>query len=295
MRIFITGTNGQLGYDVAKECLNRGYETIGCGTTAFSNNELDIDYVQLDLTNRQDVISVITNLHPDVIVHCAAWTDVNAAEIIDNYDKVYEINVKATTWLADIAHSIDAKIVYISTDYVFDGTGKKAWTPENIGNPLNVYGSTKLRGEIFLSLLTPKHFIIRTSWVFGKNGKNFIKTMLTLSEKYDILNIVNDQIGRPTYTADLAQLICDMIITNKYGIYHATNSGEFISWSDFAKEIFKQTNKNIKINPVTSEMYGNNVKRPKNSRLDISKLEINGFNLLPDWKDALRRYLNENN
>ena len=295
MKIFITGTNGQLGYDVAKECLKRGYEVTGCGTQPTSNNELDITYAHLDLTNEVKVINIIQYLQPDIIVHCAAWTNVDTAELPENYNKVYDINANATKYLAKAAQQINAKIVYISTDYVFDGYSNIAWTTSDVEDPINIYGKTKLDGELFINELIQNYFIIRTSWVFGKNGKNFIKTMLNLSQKYDSLNIVDDQIGRPTYTVDLAKLICDIMVSDKYGLYHATNEGEFISWYQFAKEIFKQSHIHIQLNPVTTEEYGSDTPRPKNSRLDTSKIKFNGFTPLPHWKDALRRYLNEIN
>ena len=293
MKIFITGTNGQLGYDVAKECLKRNYQVIGCGTQSKSNNELNIQYIQLDITDELVVLNTIQHLQPNIIIHCAAWTNVDTAELSENYNKVYDINVNATKYLAQAASQINAKIIYISTDYVFNGNGDIAWIPGDIENPLNVYGKTKFAGELFISKFTNKYFIIRTSWVFGINGNNFIKTMLKLSKTKTELNIINDQIGRPTYTVDLAKLICDMMITNKYGLYHVSNEGKFISWYDFAKEIFNQANINIKINSITTKEYNNPTPRPKNSRLDTSKIKNNNFQLLPDWQNALKRYLQE--
>ena len=292
MIIFITGINGQLGSDIAKESEKRKYTVIGCGTKP---NTKHYQYIQLDITNRDKVFRTIEFIRADIIIHCAAWTDVDKAELIENKNKVYDINKNGTTWLAEAARNINAKMIYFSTDYVFNGNGTSPWAPNDIINPLNWYGFTKSQGELKLQSSIDKYFIIRISWVFGQNGKNFVKTMQKLSEKYNSLTIVNDQIGRPTYTVDLAKLVCDMMITDKYGIYHASNSGEYISWYDFATEIFKQINKSIELKPVSSEEYQALAVRPKNSRLDISKLEQNGFELLPDWKDALRRYLNECN
>lgn len=286
MRIFITGTNGQLGYDIAKQCLEKEYEVFGCGTQPQSNNELNINYIQLDLSEKIYTLQKLDQLRPDVIIHCAAWTKVDAAEDKDNLQKVYDANISATTYLALAAKSFHAKMVYISTDYVFDGSGDKPWRPYDIPKPLNIYGHTKLRGELFLQRLLNEYFIIRTSWVFGKNGNNFVKSIIAAGKKYPEVKVVNDQIGRPTYTVDLAKAILEYIQTDNYGIYHITNSGEYISWYDFCKEIYNQCGLDTKIIPISTEEYAAAALRPKNSRLEISKE-------MPDWKDALHRYLQE--
>ena len=284
MKIFITGTNGQLGYDVAKQCLEKGYKVFGCGTQSKSNNELKIQYIQLDLIDKITTLNIIKQLHPNIIIHCAAWTNVDKAE--DNFQQVFNINVEATATLATAAKLIDAKIVYISTDYVFNGYGKKAWEPNNICRPLNTYGMTKWQGELQVQKATDKYFIIRTQWVFGKNGNNFVKTMINVGKKYPEVKVVNDQIGRPTYTVDLARAILDYIQTEDYGIYHITNSGNYVSWYNFCCEIYKQYELNTIITPVSTEEYGAKAIRPKNGRLKISKD-------MPDWHDALSRYLQE--
>lgn len=299
MKYFVTGVAGQLGHDVMNELNKRGY--VGVGTDLapeYAGIQDDsyvttAEYVSLDITNNDEVQKIIEMVDPDVIVHCAAWTAVDAAEDEDKQAKVRAINVDGTQNIANAAKRIDAKMVYLSTDYVFDGQGKKPWKPDcKDYKPLNVYGQTKLDGELAVANTLDKYFIVRIAWVFGVNGANFIKTMLKLAENHDELTVVSDQIGTPTYTYDLARLLVDMTETDKYGYYHATNEGGYISWADFAKEIFKQSGKNVKVTPVTTAEYGvSKAARPFNSRLDKSKLVENGFDPLPTWQDALSRYL----
>ncbi len=295
MKLFVTGVGGQLGHDVMKELLKRGYE--GIGSDILDENEYagNMPYVSLDITDKEAVASVLGECAPDVVVHCAAWTAVDAAEDEDKRDKVRAVNVIGTRNIAEACKKLGCKMVYISTDYVFNGQGEKPWEPDcKDYAPLCVYGQTKLEGELAVSELLDKYFIVRIAWVFGKNGNNFIKTMLKLSDKYDTLRVVSDQIGTPTYTFDLAGLLVDMAETEKYGYYHATNEGGYISWYDFAVEIFRQAGKNMTVIPVTTEEYGlSKAARPFNSRLDKSKLRENGFTPLPDWQDALSRYLKE--
>lgn len=299
MKYFVTGVAGQLGHDVMNELNKRGY--VGVGTDLapeYAGIQDDsyvttAEYVSLDITNNDEVQKIIEMVDPDVIVHCAAWTAVDAAEDEDKQAKVRAINVDGTQNIANAAKKIDAKMVYLSTDYVFDGQGKKTWKPDcKDYKPLNVYGQTKLDGELAVANTLDKYFIVRIAWVFGVNGANFIKTMLKLAESHDELTVVSDQIGTPTYTYDLARLLVDMTETDKYGYYHATNEGGYISWADFAKEIFKQSGKDVKVTPVTTAEYGvSKAARPFNSRLDKSKLVENGFDPLPTWQDALSRYL----
>ena len=299
MTVLVTGVAGQLGFDVIKELHKRGIGTIG--TDIREENELIKkanwnQYIQLDITNSDKVDEVVRKVNPDAIVHCAAWTNVDGAEDENNKPLVKKINVSGTNNLAKVAKEIGCKLVYISTDYVFNGEGTNPWCPDDKNYaPQNYYGQTKLEGELAVSSQLDKFFIVRIAWVFGLNGKNFIKTMLSLADKgYKELRVVDDQIGTPTYTYDLARLLVDMIQTDKYGYYHATNEGGYISWADFAEEIFKQANKDVVVKRVTTAEYGVSIaKRPFNSRLDKSKLAENGFELLPDWKDALRRYLKE--
>lgn len=294
MKYFVTGVKGQLGYDVMNELISRGYECVGTDIAPDCDN-IDAPYVSLDITDKSDVLRAISEVSPDVVVHCAAWTAVDLAEEDENIEKVNKINVFGTENIALACKNIGAKMIYISTDYVFDGQGEKPWEPDcKDYSPLNVYGKSKLEGEIAVSETLDKYFIVRIAWVFGKNGKNFIKTMLSLSEKYDTLRVVSDQIGTPTYTYDLARLLVDMSETDKYGYYHATNEGGYISWYDFAVEIFRQAGKNMTVIPVTTAEYGlSKAARPFNSRLDKSKLSENGFKPLPTWQDALSRYLKE--
>ena len=302
MKVFVTGICGQLGHDVMNELAGRGHEGIGSDIAptytgvADSTYVTTAPYVQLDITDEAAVSGVLTKVKPDAVIHCAAWTAVDLAEDEDKQEKVYAINSFGTRCIAETCKQLGCKMMYISTDYVFNGRGETPWQPDcKDYAPLNVYGQTKLEGELAVSALLEKHFIVRIAWVFGLNGKNFIKTMLGLGQKYDSLRVVCDQIGTPTYTLDLARLLVDMIETEKYGYYHATNEGGYISWADFAKEIFRQTGMSTQVIPVTTEEYGlSKAVRPFNSRLDKGKLADQGFELLPDWRDALERYLKEN-
>ena len=301
MKVFVTGVAGQLGHDVMNELASRGYVGVGTDLAESYSGIQDgtyvtmAEYVSLDITNSEAVMHTIQSIKPDVVVHCAAWTAVDLAEDEDKQEKVKVINVGGTQNIANACKEIDAKMVYISTDYVFDGQGTEPWQPDcKDYKPLNVYGETKLGGELAVSNTLSKYFIVRIAWVFGKNGNNFIKTMLNVGKKYNTLKVVNDQIGTPTYTYDLARLLVDMIETDKYGYYHATNEGGYISWYDFACEIFKQAGYTNTVIPVTTAEYGlSKAARPFNSRLDKSKLVENGFNPLPTWQDALERYLKE--
>lgn len=301
MKVLVTGIAGQLGHDVMNELHKRGYEGVGSDIAPQYSGADDgtavtkMDYVQMDITNSEEVTETIKKVNPDVVVHCAAWTAVDLAEEKENKDKVMAINVGGTENIARVCKELDCKMVYISTDYVFDGYGTRPWEEDcKDYAPLNVYGESKLMGEKVVSLNLEKYFIVRIAWVFGVNGNNFIKTMLKVGKKFDTLKVVNDQIGTPTYTYDLSRLLVDMIETDKYGYYHATNEGGYISWYDFACEIFKQAGYKTKVNPVTTEEYGvSKARRPFNSRLNKTKLVDNGFTPLPDWKDALNRYLKE--
>ena len=300
MRVFVTGVNGQLGYDVSIELLKRNHIVIGSDIAENSNTDYNsscFSYAQLDITKKNDVSSLLSCYQPDAVIHCAAWTAVDAAEGEENKHIVYDINVNGTKYIAESCRSIGCKMMYISTDYVFNGFGDNPWCPDcKDYAPLNVYGQTKLEGELAVSKTIDNYFIVRIAWVFGLNGKNFIKTMLDIGSKYDTVKVVNDQIGTPTYTKDLSRLLVDMIETEKYGYYHATNEGEYISWYDFAVEIFKQAGYKTKVRPVSTEEYGlSKAARPFNSRLDKSKLIENGFMPLPLWQDALARYLEELN
>ena len=292
MKVFVTGVGGQLGFDVMNRLKAKGHEPIGSDildSSDFSN------YVKLDITDENAVKTVLCNIKPDVVIHCAAWTAVDAAEDEENTEKVFKINAKGTENIAKVCKELDCKMVYISTDYVFDGQGETPWDPDcKDYAPLSVYGKSKLEGEKAVSSILDKYFIVRIAWVFGLNGKNFIKTMLNVGAKYDTVRVVCDQIGTPTYTLDLSKLLVDMVETEKYGYYHATNEGGYISWYDFTCEIFRQAGYNTKVVPVTTEEYGiSKAARPFNSRLDKSKLVKNGFEPLPDWQDALSRYLKE--
>lgn len=301
MKVFVTGVCGQLGHDVMNELAKRGYEGVGTDITPVYSGVMDgtavtnAPYVSLDITDKAAVEKTIKEVNPDVIVHCAAWTAVDMAEDDDKVEKVRAINAGGTQNIADVAKAIDAKMVYISTDYVFDGQGTEPWQPDcKDYKPLNIYGQTKLEGELAVSNTLEKYFIVRIAWVFGKNGKNFIKTMLKVGKSHDEVKVVNDQIGTPTYTFDLARLLVDMIETEKYGYYHATNEGGYISWYDFTKEIYKVAGYSTKVTPVTTEEYGlSKAARPFNSRLDKSKLVENGFTPLPTWQDAVKRYIDE--
>jgi len=292
MKFFVTGVGGQLGFDVVNEVIKRGYECVGSDILEHCDNIL-VPYVRLDITDNNAVKAVITDTKPDVIIHCAAWTAVDLAEDEENLEKVRAINVTATQYLAEICKELDCKMIYISTDYVFNGQGDEPWKADcKDYEPLSVYGKTKLEGELMVSSILDKYFIVRIAWVFGINGKNFVKTMLNVGRKHDTLRVVNDQIGTPTYTFDLARLLVDMSESEKYGYYHATNEGGYISWYDFTCEIFRLTGIKSAVLPVTTAEYGvSKATRPFNSRLDKSKLIENGFVPLPTWQDALSRYL----
>lgn len=293
MRFFVTGVGGQLGYDVLNELDKRGFEAVG--SDILDEVKIPFPYVKLDITNEEEVAKAIALIKPDVIVHCAAWTAVDAAEDEENIPKVNAINSNGTRFIAQAAKACQAKMIYISTDYVFDGQGERPWQPDDRNYaPLNVYGRSKLDGELAVSGILDKYFIVRIAWVFGKNGKNFIKTMLNVGKTHDEVRVVSDQVGTPTYTYDLARLLVDMAQTEKYGYYHATNEGGYISWYDFTCEIYRQAGLNTKVTPVTTAEYGlSKAARPFNSRLDKSKLTENGFTPLPTWQDALGRYLEE--
>ena len=308
MKVLVTGVAGQLGHDVMNELAKRGYEGIGSDIKDTYSGIPDgtavvtMPYVPMDITDKASVEKVLKEVNPDVVVHCAAWTAVDLAEEEDKKETVRKVNAEGTRNIALVCKDLDCKMVYISTDYVFDGQGTAPWEPDcKDYKPLNVYGETKLEGELAVSENLEKYFIVRIAWVFGKNGKNFIKTMLNLGKTHDQLRVVSDQIGTPTYTLDLAVLLVDMIETEKYGYYHATNEGGYISWYDFTKEIFRQAieaghkeYEKVTVTPVTTEEYGvSKAKRPFNSRLDKSKLTANGFTLLPTWQDAVKRYLAE--
>lgn len=301
MRVFVTGVGGQLGHDVMNELHKRGLEAVGSDIApvyvgvADGSFVTEAPYIQLDITDSEAVSRVLEEVRPDAVIHCAAWTAVDAAEDEDKQALVHAININGTAHIADACKAVGAKMMYISTDYVFNGLGETPWHPDCTDYaPLNVYGRTKLEGELAVREGLEKHFIVRTAWVFGLNGKNFIKTMLTIGKKLDTLRVVNDQIGTPTYTLDLAQLLVDMIVTEKYGTYHATNEGGYISWYEFACEIFRQVGYTTKVYPVTTAEYGlSKAARPFNSRLDKSKLIDAGFISLPTWQDALARYLKE--
>ena len=303
MKVFVTGVNGQLGHDVMNELNKRGYEGLGSDIAECYSGVADgsavttMPYVSLDITDEEKVKKVIEEYKPDAVVHCAAWTAVDMAEDDDKVEKVRAINADGTKYIAEACKEIDSKMVYISTDYVFNGQGERPWQPDDKNyEPLNVYGQTKLEGELNVSGILDKYFIVRIAWVFGLNGKNFIKTMVNVGKSHNEVRVVNDQIGTPTYTLDLSVLLVDMIETDKYGYYHATNddNGEYISWYDFTKEIYRQAGMNTKVIPVSTEEYGlSKAKRPFNSRLDKSKLIENGFKPLPSWKDALGRYLKD--
>lgn len=300
MKILVTGVAGQLGHDVMNELARRGLCGIGSDLAPKysgiddGSSVVTMKYLPIDITNEDQVRARVIFEFPDAVIHCAAWTAVDAAEEEDNKEKVKAVNYTGTKNLVDVCREMNIPMMYISTDYVFDGQGETPWKPDcKDYKPLNYYGETKLMGEEAVSSLD-KFFIVRIAWVFGKNGNNFIKTMLKAGKTHPELRVVNDQIGTPTYTYDLARLLVDMIQTDKYGYYHATNEGGYISWYDFACEIFKQAGYDTGVKPVTTEEYGlSKAKRPSNSRLDKSKLVEMGFEPLPEWKDALKRYLKE--
>ena len=301
MKVFVTGVGGQLGHDVMNELHKRGYDGIGSDIAPEYSGVADgsavrtMPYIQLDITDKAAVMAVLSEIKPDVVVHCAAWTAVDLAEDKDKIEMVRAINAGGTQNIAEACKALNCKMVYISTDYVFNGQGESPWEPDcKDYQPLNVYGQTKLEGELAVANTLEKYFIVRIAWVFGLNGKNFIKTMLTVGQKYDTVRVVCDQIGTPTYTLDLSRLLVDMVETDKYGYYHATNEGGYISWYDFTCEIFRQAGYATKVIPVTTEEYGlSKAARPYNSRLDKKKLVTAGFTPLPTWQDALARYLKE--
>lgn len=276
MRILVTGVKGQLGYDVMNELAKRGHTGIG------------VDVEEMDITDVAKVEQVIKESEVEAVIHCAAYTAVDAAE--DNAELCHKINAEGTENIAKVCKELDLKMIYISTDYVFNGEGTRPWEPDDEREPLNVYGQAKYEGELAVEKYLEKYYIVRIAWVFGVNGKNFIKTMLNLSETHDELSVVNDQIGSPTYTYDLARLLVDMVETDKYGRYHATNEG-LCTWYEFATEIFRQAGKEITVHPVTSDQFPSKARRPHNSRMSKDKLEANGFDRLPTWQDALNRYL----
>lgn len=299
MKIFVTGVCGQLGHDVVNEAVKRGYDVTGSDIQPEYSGVSDgsavtvTPYISLDITDGEAVRSSITGAAPDVVIHCAAWTAVDAAEDAENTDKVFAINEGGTMNIAKVCKELDCKMVYISTDYVFNGEGSEPWQPDCTDYaPLNVYGRSKLRGELAVSSTLEKYFIVRIAWVFGSNGKNFIKTMINVGKTHDSVRVVCDQIGTPTYTLDLARLLIDMSESEKYGYYHATNEGGYISWYDFCVEFYRQYGLKTQVIPVTTEEYGlSKAARPFNSRLDKSKLREAGFEPLPTWQDAVSRYL----
>ena len=293
MKVFVTGVGGQLGHDVVNELMKRGHTAVG--SDIFDRVESKAEYIHLDITESEIVEKKLTEINPDAVVHCAAWTAVDAAEDEENKAKVYAINVDGTANIAKVCKKLECKMIYISTDYVFNGQGTEPWQPDcKDYAPLNIYGKSKLDGEFVVSETLEKYFIVRIAWAFGINGKNFIKTMLNSGKNFNIVRVVNDQISTPTYTRDLARLLADMVESEKYGYYHATNEGGYISWYDFTCEIFKQAGYKTNVVPVTTAEYGlSQASRPFNSRLDKSKLVENGFKLLPTWQDALSRYLKE--
>lgn len=301
MKVFVTGVGGQLGHDVVNNLCNRGYEAVGSDIQATysgiqdGSDVVEAPYIRLDITDKEAVEKTISEVHPDAIIHCAAWTAVDAAEDAENRDKVDRINHLGSQYIAEAAKKVDAKMVYISTDYVFDGKGERPWEPDDkCYSPLNVYGQSKLEGELAVANTLTKYFIVRIAWVFGLNGKNFIKTMIDVGKTHDTVRVVNDQIGTPTYTLDLARLLVDMVETEKYGYYHATNEGGYISWYDFCCEFYRQCGLPTKVVSVTTAEYGlSKAARPFNSRLDKSKLVDAGFTPLPTWQDAVKRYLKE--
>ena len=299
MKVFVTGVCGQLGYDVVNELIACGHKAVGSDITekyAGADDDsavVSVPYEQLDITNSEAVNTVLTKVKPDAVVHCAAWTAVDAAEDKENRAKVYAINSDGTRNIAEVCRKLDCKMIYISTDYVFNGEGAAPWQPDCTDfDPLNLYGESKHMGEMAVTLLLKKYFIVRISWVFGLNGSNFVKTMINVGKKHDTVRVVCDQIGTPTYTPDLARLLIDMSETDKYGCYHATNEGGYISWYDFCVEIYRQYGLTTKVIPVSTEEYGlSKAERPFNSRLDKSKLREAGFTPLPTWQDAVSRYL----
>ena len=301
MKIFVTGVCGQLGHDVVNNAVARGHTAVVSDIQKTYSGVADgsaattVPYLQLDITDEKAVKDTIERIKPDAIIHCAAWTAVDAAEEEENRPKVKAINADGTRYIAEAARAVDAKMLYLSTDYVFNGKGERPWRPDDKDYaPLNYYGETKLEGEKAVTSILEKWFVVRIAWVFGLNGKNFIKTMIGVGKTHDSVRVVDDQIGTPTYTRDLARLLVDMIETEKYGFYHATNEGGYISWADLAEEAYRAAGMNVKVNRVTTAEYGlSKAARPENSRLDKRKLAENGFTALPDWKDAVARYIKE--
>ena len=298
MKLFVTGANGMLGHDVVKQALKRGYEAVGCGTRPgydWGDEKPNAGYICLDITDEAAVNKALTEFRPDAVIHCAAWSAVDAAEKPENRDRVRDVNVNGTEYIAKACGRLGAKLLYLSTDYVFPGTGDEP-NPEDSNDfgPLNVYGETKLEGERKASEYADKHFIVRISWAFGLNGDNFVKIMLRAGEKYDTVRVVTDQIGTPTYTIDAARLLLDMAETEKYGVYHLTNEGGYVSKYDYCKEMYRLCGLKTNVIPVTTEEYGGaGAKRPLNGRLQRNNIKKFGFIPLPDWKDALNRYINE--
>ena len=303
MKFFVTGVGGQLGHDVMNELAKRGYEGVGSDVAAAYSGIADgsavtaMPYISLDITDADAVERVLTQVKPDAVIHCAAWTAVDMAEDDDKVSLVRRVNAGGTQNIANVCKKLDCKMLYLSTDYVFDGQGTTPWQPDcRDYKPLNVYGQTKLEGELAVANTLRKYFIVRIAWVFGLNGKNFVKTMINVGKTHDTVRVVNDQIGTPTYTLDLARLLVDMCETEKYGYYHATNEGGYISWYDFCCEFYRQYGLTTKVIPVTTQEYGlSKAARPMNSRLDKHKLVEAGFTPLPDWRDAVSRYLKEAN
>ena len=303
MKVFVTGAGGQLGHDVINELTRRQHQSIGSDIQPAYSGVQDGSaaavgpYVSLDITDREKTAKTIESIYPDAVIHCAAWTEVDAAEDEENRPRVHSINAEGTRFIAEAVKAVDAKMIYISTDYVFDGHGERPWAPDDkCFAPLNVYGQSKLDGELAVAEILDRYFIVRIAWAFGMNGKNFVKTMIGAGKTHDAVRVVNDQIGTPTYTLDLARLLVDMAETEQYGYYHASNEGGYISWYDFCRAFYQMYGLKTKVIPVTTAEYGlSKALRPFNSRLDKSKLLETGFKPLPDWRDAVRRYLKEAN
>lgn len=301
MKVLVTGVCGQLGYDCVEKLISLGHDSIGTDIqtvyTGITNINIasKMTYYQMNIADKLEVKNIIEFLRPDAVIHCAAWTAVDAAEDENNREKVHTINADGPKYIAEAVNTIGAKMIFLSTDYVFDGKGVRPWQPDDkCYKPLNVYGQSKLDGELAVSNILEKFFIVRTSWAFGKNGNNFVKTMINIGKKHERVRVVNDQIGTPTYTRDLARLLVDMIETDKYGYYHATNEGGYVSWYDFCVEFYRQYGLDTEVIPVSTAEYGlSKAVRPLNSRLDKSKLREKGFTPLPDWRDAVSRYLRE--
>lgn len=297
MRVLVTGVNGQLGHDVMLELKKRIHDAVGSGNSEEYTGEDEVKrlpYIQMDTAIKDSVFHAFSEVKPDAVIHCAAWTAVDAAEDAENRDKVYLLNAKGPEYIAEACRKYDAKLAYLSTDYVFNGQGTQPWKPDDELEPLNYYGFSKMQGESAVTDNTDRFFIVRTAWLYGSHGNNFVKTMLCVGKTHETVRVVMDQIGTPTYCRDLARLLVDMIETEKYGYYHATNEGGFLSWYDFAREIFRLAEMKTEVLPISTAEYGvSKAVRPFNSRLDKSKLREQGFEPLPDWRDALTRYLEE--